>query len=524
MTVMTHATASLAERFITSTRGLQTRSVLLLLALGVLTVGLLPAVLVPMQNDDLVFLLSNNADATTPSGVIHSWFQELNAAGRTTFGTAIGSGLTHYGIWHGSSWLHLPIPYMERLFSMVWILLAVSSAAWFCSAAWIRVSPFRRSTTFCAAFFTVSLVLACVVQTHSRWSNDPVVSYPPWGFGSAAVGFAYLAVIFGRLGRDRLSFGDNVGLLSTGLLVAFWYEMLWPLFAIAMGVVALDWRTDRRGQGGRSLRGTQLLAVAVALPGLALLFVRSLLTPDGRTYSGTELAIGHDGFIAFARGVAGTIPGAAWPLAAHSTYENGTLGLDWRALLCTLVVVLAVAILALHARLPESRPHAFRETTRDHRWWIPVFAVLAFWGGCTVTIAFTEKYSQELYRLGTVYSFYVPATLGLAVLVFGLVLALWRVRLRRRLVTVFSLVAVCFLLVQSSLNWSMLDLQRRDMAPATRLMTVVNDPDASEGERCAVSQKFISSTFPFYAYPNDEVLRRIDAIHRRDEGTPWCSQ
>jgi hypothetical protein len=477
-----------------------------------------------MQNDDLVFLLTTNADATTPFGVIHWWSQGLNAAGRTTFASAVGAALTHYSIWHGSALLHLPIPYVERIASMVWIVLAVSAAAWFCAVAWARVSPFRRSSTFCAAFFTVSVVLAVVVQTHSRWSNDPVVSYPPWGFGSAAVGFAYLAVIFGRLGRARLSLWDNAGLFASGLLVALWYEMLWPLFAVAVGVVALEWWADRRGRGARSWGGAQILAFAVVLPVLTLVFVRSLLTPDGATYSGTQLALGQDGLIAFARGVAGTIPGAAWPLAAHSTHENGTLGLDWRPLLCTLIVVLAVAMVAVHVRRPEARPHAFRDTTRDHHWWIPVLAVLAFWVGCIVTIAFTEKYSQELYRLGTVYSFYVPATLGLAVLVFGLLLALWRVRLRRPLVTVVSFGAVAFLLLQSWLNWSLLDLQRRDMAPATRLMTIVNDPDASEAERCAASQKFASSTFPFYAYPNDEVLRRLDQIHRRDEGTAWCSQ
>ena len=148
--------------------------------------------------------------------------------------------------------------------------------------------------------------------------------------------------------------------------------------------------------------------------------------------------------------------------------------------------------------------------------------MVLYWLGTICIFALTVKYAAELYRLGTVYAFYAPATIVLGVLVVALLPSLCDKLAHRQWAWPLAAGLVIFVVIQSMLSWSLLDTQRIDMATATRLVDVADDPAAEVAERCQAIDDFTASRFPFYAYPAEWMRANLDLLERRRNGEAWC--
>jgi hypothetical protein len=487
----------------------------------VLFVGVLPVLLVPVQQDDLVFMLADNAASESYLGLIDSKFQQLLDLGRTNFLSAIGAGTHHFLIWHLGSATGLSLSTVEQILSFLWFAAATAAGAIFATAAFPRSSTASRAGAFSAAFFVLAAVVAGTIQPHSRWSNDPAVSYPAWGFGSATLAFLYLAALFSSLRCNRVTPQRLVGLAVLGLATVFWYEMNWVLLGAAMVAYSVIFITARH----RRRRNLASFTALVIIPAVALITTRAyLLAHATSSYAGTEPHFGKDSIVAIGRGLWGSLPAAAWPLSAVATHQAGFLSLGWRPFASALALLIVVAMVVRMAWLRPDHTSAERVADVEPSWpaWLPLVTVVLYWIGTVCVFALTAKYAQELYRLGTVYAFYAPALVVLGIMVFA-VLRRWSRRLPdRRLLVLVAAGTGGFVAVQCVLNWSLLDTQRSDMATASRLLSVADDPSATEQERCAAIRRFSASSFPFYAYPSDWMSSNLDILEQRRSGVAWC--
>jgi hypothetical protein len=337
------------------------------------------------------------------------------------------------------------------------------------------------------------------------------------------VAFAYLAVMFKSLTAGRLGPLHIAGLSSVGLIAVFWYEMNWVLLPVAGLTLLYSWFRCR----GLSRRSIGLTATAlVTLPGLTLIVARAYLVAGAtETYSGTQLHLSTDSLVALGRGIFGALPASAWPLAAVSTRQAGDLSVDVRSVVCSLVLLLVVlAGLRIVPSRADAERRADSSSGGEAPWptWVPAGAVLVYLFGAIGVFAVTEKYSQELYRLGTVYAFYAPALIAAGVLCFALIPWLRDWLSRTRFTGLLLVGLVLFVTVQETLAWSVLDTQREDMRAAAELVAAA-DAKSTVDERCLALDRFERAAFPFYAYPTDWMAANLDLLRRRSTGEPWCS-
>ena len=260
--------------------------------LVVLFVGALPILLVPLQHDDLVFLLADNAGSSSYADIMESKFQQLIDLGRTNFLSSIGAGTHHYVIWHVGTNTGLSLQAVERTLFMFWLTSAVLAGTYFATSAFGHRLAGPPRLRFATAFLVVASVVGLTLQSHSRWSNDPAVSYPAWGFGSAAIAFLYLGALVHAISAARIRLRDVAGLTIAGLVAVFWYEMNWVLLPVA--TLMLLWVISQAPRNERRAHLVTLVA-GVGIPALALVVVRAyLLAHATQSYSGTQPHFGSD--------------------------------------------------------------------------------------------------------------------------------------------------------------------------------------------------------------------------------------
>jgi hypothetical protein len=497
--------------------------VLLLAGAVCLVAGLLPAALVPVQHDDMVLLFADNAISSSAMDILDAKFTGTTDAGRTNFLSSTIDGLDNYLIWHASEALSVHPAVVERGVFFLWVFAAVGAAAYFARTATAAGRGVAREGpgAFSTAFFVVAAFVGGTAQIHSRWSNDPVVSYPTFGFGAAAVAFLYLAAVFRLVGRRDWGVGSAAFAGLAGIIAAFWYELEWPLFGVITFVLAIyAWR--RRDLTRRT---GAVWAASVLGPLLVLLAVRAFVGAQAGASPSTQVHVGLDSVVAFGRGVLGSLPGAAWPLSAHAIVDADEALPDLRFLLALTTFALALAgALAAVARSSDGAPLLGGPPSRVLEWRLAMAVVGLYLIAAIGLTVSTVKYSQELYRIGTVYTFYGPALVGTGLLFYGLLLRLQRASSMRRSTVAFGVLVVSgFLAVQGTLNWGLLDTQRRDMATAHRLVGLSNDPGAPRVERCRAAEEFASSEFPYYGYPSALMIEDLNTTRLRDHGEAFCS-
>jgi hypothetical protein len=364
-------------------------------------------------------------------------------------------------------------------------------------------------------------VTAVTLQIHTPYANDPVVSFGPAGWGSAAIGFwtialALRAVAPGVTGRRSL-----VAASVMAVVCVWFYEMLLSaVVATALALVlTVVTAADRSAVRRRCLI---LLGTAVALPALLFVLGRVLATPAHDTYyAGTTVALGPEALGTWWTGMLGALPGAGWPFLTEQT-GPGVLSPDALligGLLCLLVGVIGCA----WARSTAGDDGTVTDSdVLARRSPVPglLAVVFAFWATSTAAHSIAAKYISELQNVGQVYLFYAVGVVAVATLV---AIGLTSLRRRARAVLVVALVPFvgAFVLAQVSVNLVLADYTKGMVPHNGPLVELSADPAAPESERCEVLQKWLDQGFaPAYA---NWIRSHLQKNYRNMYGEPFCS-
>jgi hypothetical protein len=487
------------------------------LALGV---GYLPASQVPIIADDLsalqeVYALSNgNLWRAIVFGVT-----EGTAAGHfNPIGQALGATY-HFTAYAASAALGVNPQYFDVLTYLVMIALTVAGAA--SVVVWGLSRSARLQPRFWPLFALICAVTAATLQIHTPYANDPVVSFGPAGWGSAAIGFWTIAL---ALRATSPGVTGRRWLIATSLMATscvWYYEML--VSAVAATALALvltaTLAADRSAVRRRCL---VLLGTAVALPAALFVLGRVLAAPPSESsYAGTTVALGSDALGTWWTGMLGAVPGAGWSFLTAETgpapLTSGALTIG--ALLCLLVGAIGFAWSRSPARDGDATPRADLRARRS-----PVSGLVAvvftFWALATAAHSVAVKYIRELQNVGQVYLFYAVGVVAVATLV---AIALTALRPRARSAALLALVPVAgaFVLAQVSVNVVIAERTRAMVPYNGPLMALSTDPDAPESERCEVLEKWMDQGFA----PGYVARIRIDIQenYERKFGERFCS-
>ncbi|MDQ1627422.1 MAG: hypothetical protein QOI54_1166 [Actinomycetota bacterium] len=487
-------------------------------ALGALAllIGYLPVALTPMQSDDVFLLLLYNAEGHSFFGVIQEALTTNLNQGRTDIASAVVSAVQSWLTWNASLSLGVSVQSVETVLGFVWMAAAVATAARLAAVAW----PTRAGRSYPVAFFVVAATVAGTVQIHSRWSQDPVVAYPAQGLGTAILGFLYLTSCLLALRDETIGRKHGVRLLLLGLLLVFWYEMLWPLLLLMTVLAVLLPRLRGEARGDHVRRDALTFwATSVLVPALVLALVRLLTRPTG-TYEGTQLTFGQAGVRSGIVGFLGTLPGASWPMSAKVTPFNLRQEPFFAA--AAFAGLLAFGIYLFSSRRGEAVARQTRAGSGPlWQWWMPVALVAYFWLTSIGTVMFTVKYSAEVKDLGQTYLYYAPALLGSGILVYGAALWLRDRGVRPGVATIALAVAPVLVTLQFAVNWSLLGVQRAELTPVSHVVQLAASGGPHD-ERCAAANALLSAQIPGYGYPVKEMLFSADKLYVRRTGEGFC--
>jgi hypothetical protein len=481
-----------------------------------LLIGFLPIALTPLQADDAFLMLQYNGDSHGVVGVVSDAIDTTLAQDRTNFGTAVASGLHSYLLWNGALALGVGPQVVDVVLGFLWVLAATAAAARFASRAW----PLGRTGYgMGAAFFVIAACAAATAQIHSRWSQDPMVSYPMYGLGTAAVGLLYLDACLESSTRNRIGPRSLVALLVVGLLAAFWYEMLWPLFLLATFMAGRAWTVGRGRSTGAARTPVLFWSSAVAVPVLVLVLTRVLSGGPGQ-YEGTQFTFGGTAIKSGVLGLLSTVPAAAWPLSARVTPFNLREQPLISAFLLAGLVYFGVAITRHLARSADEIPPSAKASPVSP--WLPVGMIVYFWLSCVGSVTFSAKYATEVRELGATYHYYAPGLFSFAILVYAAVALASRSDRAWRLVAVAVAVTPVLVTAQLAVNWSLLSVQEKDLSSLSRLLEIGAGEQTAIRQRCEAAAKFEAADIPGYGYPAEEMLASLDELYARRTGQSFC--
>jgi hypothetical protein len=493
---------------------------------AVLSVGYLPATEVPIIADDLMAL--NETYAVSNGSLwraISFGVTEGTEAGHfNPIGQALGATY-HYAAWAVSASLGVDPQYFDVLAYLALIALAVAGAA--SVVVWGLSRSTRLQPRFWPLFALICAVTAATMQIHSLGSNDPVVSFGPAGWGSAAIGFWTIAMALRATSPGVTGRGWMVGASLMAISCVWYYEMLVSAVAatavalVLTATLAVDRATVRR-------RCQVLLGTAVALPMVVFVVGRTLAVPGGDTsYGGTTVALGTDALETWWTGMVGALPGAGWNFLTEITgppvlrFDVMLLG----GLLCLIVGGIGYAWARSAGR--TDAPLAGVGTPADDAapaGRSPVAALVAvvvtFWALATAAHSVAVKYIQEIQDFGQVYLFYAVGVVAFATLV---AVALVALRPRARGVVLLALVPVVggFVLAQFSVNVAVAETTRRMVPHNGPLVALSTDADAPESQRCEVLGQWLAQGFaPHYA---SAISVDLQENYERKFGEPFCS-
>ncbi|WP_024287597.1 hypothetical protein [Cellulomonas sp. KRMCY2] len=462
-------------------------------ALGtvLLALGALPGARVPIIGDDLQALFETYAIADGDLGAAaeFGWNQGFKAGHFNPVGQALGAAY-HYGAFAVSSALGISPQYYDVAVAGLLMWLSVAAAALILTWG-LRTVAVPGRTSYWRMFALVGAIAAATIQNHP-WSNDPVTSFGPAGWGSAAIGLTLVGLALRATMPGRRGWTDFVLVGGLGVFAVLYYEMLAGMVAgagvVYLAAVARAWvRRDRP-----ELIRTFLLGVVGAAVPVAIFLGGRLLAvpPEQSNYTGTSLALGLPALATWWAAIVGALPGGGWPYLIAMV--SGVVTLTPHAMLLAAALCLGIAVLV------SAWSRAARITLRWNRsWLIPLGGVGATWAVTTATHATTQKYIDEIKVPGQVYLYYVVGVLCVAVLLGWAIVALAPLAPDPVRVTALILVGA-FLMVQMPLNWRLAAESAQAFAPNRYLAGAATSGELPEADRCYALNAFLDHPWPDY--------------------------
>jgi len=489
---------------------------LALLGTALLAVGAVPGAQVPIIADDFQALQQTYAvsGGSLLEAVRFGVDQGRLGGHFNPVGQATGAAY-HWSVYAVSARLNSDPQNVDVLAGFVLLWLALAAAVAVLHSALTRGAGKRTVPGYWSLFAASAAVTACTLQIHAPWSNDPVVSYAPAGYGSAALGFGLLALVL-RASDPRRGWSWTVAATALAITCVWYYEMLVAAIA-ASGVVLGLLLLTARGQGARAerLRCSALLGAVVVLPAVQFLLSRRLVSEQtaAAAYEGTSVSVGAQALQTWVTGMLGTLPTAAWPFVLG---ETGGLHVTGAAIgLAALLFVGTALLLRLMRHQASEGPSTRRPAV------MAVVGLLVFSGLSTATHSVTVKYIAEIREVGNVYLFYAVGALVTAVL-----LGWWLLRAtqsRRGRAVLLGLAPVFGLLVlgQAAVNLAVAREVQVESTPWNGPLAAVSvEPGSDPAVRCDVLAAWRAEPWPGY-YLNS-VSDSVRANFERSFGKPFC--
>lgn len=479
-----------------------------------LALGYLPAAQVPIIADDLQALQEIYAvsDGSLWNALAYGLSEGQEAGHFNPIGQAVG-GAYHFTVYAVSAAAGISAQYADVLAYLVLIWLTVAGATS------LLVQGLRRRGSGGPDFWPLSALVATItavtVQVHAPFSNDPVVSYGPAGWGSAALGFWTIALALRATSTGATDRRSLAGCSLLAVTCVWYYEML--VAAVVATAVGLVLTAVRTGDGVVRRRCTLLLGTAVALPAVLFLLGRHLAASSERSYGGTTVDLGASALHTWAAGMAGALPGGGWPYLI--TMAGAPVVRSTSLLVGIALCGLAGAVGAAWARSNARSAPALPATGERGPLPVVVAVVVTYWALATATHSVTDKYIAEIRYPGQVYLFYAVGVVAVALLLALALPALLR-RAPRVLVIALLPLAGLFVLVQVTVNLQVADVARTVLPHNGPLVALSTDGDATPGTRCAALEAWLSQGWP--EYYRTAVSEHLQENYERTFGEPFC--
>lgn len=489
-----------------------------LAALGtvLLAIGTVPGSRVPLIADDFQALQQTYAvSGGNLLEAIRFGVEQGRLGGHfNPVGQALGAAY-HWSLYAVSARLNLDPQNLDVLGGLVLLWLALAAAVAVLSTALQRAAGGRAVPGYWPLFAGAAAVTACTLQIHAPWSNDPVVSYAPAGYGSAALGFGLLALVL-RASDLRQGWRWTAAASALAVVCIWYYEML-VAAVVASAVVLVSLLLTARGKRARAerVRLLALLGAVVLLPAVQFIVSRSLVPTStaATTYEGTSLALGTEAGRTWVTGVLGTLPATAWPFVAEQT---GGIQLSGAAVVLAGLLSAGVALLIVLLRRQPAQTPAGRRLVL-----VGVAGLLTFSAGATATHAVTAKYIAEIQEVGQVYLFYAVGALVVSVLLAWGLLALVQVSRTRPWLLALSPLLGVLALAQASVNLTVAHEVRVESTPWNGPLVALSvEPDSDPVVRCDVLVAWRAEPWP--GYYRNSVSDSVRANFERAFGTPFC--
>ena len=495
---------------------------------AVLGVGYIPAARVPIIADDFQALQETFAitDGSLWEALTFGFSAGQQAGHSNPVGQTLGA-LYHYLAYWVSASFGVSPQYFDVLATLAMIALGVAGAA--SAVVWglARLPALRVS--FWPTFALLAAVTAATLQLHVPWSDDPVVSYGPAGWGSTAIGFWMIAWALRAIAPGVRDTRSIVICSLLGVVAVWYYEMLvGAVAAVAVALVLTAFTAVDRAQIRR--RCLVLMGAAVVLPAVMFVAGRVLLAVPSEEagYGGTTLALGRAGVSAWGNGMLSALPGGGW---GYLTETAGAPALDWDSLHLGAGLVLLVGAIGFawvrSTGLDDLRGDVVAPASDEplpawrSPWLVPVATLLTFWAGATATHAMTVKYSEKMARPGQVYLSYAVGVICVAALIVLALVALRRHRSARLLVVGLPLLGA-FVLGQVTLNMTLADITQTHYPINAQLVAQSADGDVSEVVRCGTLFDWMTKQ----GWPEYYLVAVRDGVQENYErmyGEPFCA-
>lgn len=488
---------------------------LLWAALGTVLLGLgaLPAARVPILGDDFQALFETYAiaDGSLLAVLDFGWHAGMKAGHFNPVGQALGA-LHHFVLYSVSANLGIPPQLWDVAVGTTLMWLTVFAATMVLVQG-LRYAGLTPRLDFWPAFALLAGITAVTVQLHP-WTNDPVTSYLPAGWGSAVIGFTLLGLAIRACLPGRSGWADFVLVGGVALFAVMYYEMLVGMVAgTAVVYAGTVLRGRRRGDRPQVVRALILIGVGVVLPAVVFLGGRFLAAPaESSGYTGTALSLGPDALWTWWVAMVGAVPAGGWPYLIEMS--GGGFPVAGRPALFTVVLLGGVVVLiAAWRRVPVVTGGWSKAAL------VPIGGVLGAWGATTATHAMTKKYIEEINEPGQVYLYYAVGVICVALLLAAVVVTVLP-RAGSTVRSVALLLLGAFVAVQAPLNWHLASVSAGAYSINRNLSTAAADDDVPPAVRCDTLLTWAQRPWPQYYL--DAVVEDIQENFLRVYEEPFC--
>jgi hypothetical protein len=494
------------------------------LGTALLAAAYVPTTVVPIIVDDFLalFQVHSRADGSLVTAVTYGADQGTKAGHFNPVGQSLGA-VYHFLLYRLSAEWGIDPQFGDLAGGFVLMWLTAVTATWVLHAALSQQRAAGRAPGFGALFAALAAVFAASLAVHAPWSFDPTVSFAMAGWGSAAAGFALLALTLRATDPRTRLLPSAVWPAVAGVLCVLVYELLAAAVAGAAVVIVLRWAQTRRELGRPALhRAAALLGGTVVLPAIVFLAgrVRTSSAIDnvpgsGEAYPGTQLLLEGRGFATWGRSLVSGLPGHTWYFVSERV---PAVQISARTLALAVAMSLGIG-LVIHLWRRWSMPLPARDGTLT----AAMAGLVVFWVLCTGIQSMTAKNVTELKKVGQVYLFYSIALGAVSVLLLvGILLLLGRERPRTLLLWAAPLVPL-FLLVQVAVNTAAAEMTLVSPNDLNRHLAALSTaPEAEESVRCRALREWGAKSKGWEDYYRDLVRQNLQDSYELVYDEPFC--